>query len=206
MINQSKKSFIKINLIITLLSVIISYLTIACNNQSQINSPEKQEIQTNQTNNNSPENPNQNLFSCQKNTEKIDQERWEVIYQKKDNSKATWLNLTKNNIKSDNLEKSCNQIAQTLDQLNQEGLFNINYQVDSNNKNSYLLCGETKSKPNQCSLITELKVTQNIDQTFKEIAQPLLIQSKTNQKVSGNTSEITNNINLAPHLLGGNNQ
>lgn len=193
--NQKQNSVTKINLIVTCLSLIISLLTVACGNQSQVNNNQPVD------NNNPSNNTTQNLFSCQKNTEKKDQETWSVMYQKN-----PWLSLTKTNINSDNLEKSCNEIATTLDKLTKEGLFKLSYNVDSNNKNNYLLCGETKSNLNNCSLITTLKVTENIDKTFQEIAQPLFPKSQTFETNSGGTSvtysteETTNNINLTPHL------
>ncbi len=193
--NKKQNSLTQINLIITCLSLVISLLTVACGNQNQVNN----------NNNNSSNNPSQKLFSCQKDTEKTDQETWAVMYEKN-----PWLNLAKTNINSDNLEKSCNEIATTLDKLTKEGLFKLSYNMDPNNQNNYLLCGETKSNPNNCSLITTLKVTKNIDQTFQEIAQPLFTKGQTFETKSGGTSvtystqETTNNINLTPHLTGEN--
>lgn len=183
------------NLLLTCLTIAIGLLSFACSNQNQ--SLESKEIKK--------------QFSCEKSTAKTAQETWTVMYKKTATEIKPWLNLTKTNIESDNLEKTCNEIAKNLDQLTQQGLFQINYHIAPQDQNKYLLCGKTKNKPNECAVIIPFKETKNIDKAFQEITQPLQEVSNNNkqptyQKEQGGTSitysaqETTNVINLTSHL------
>jgi hypothetical protein len=192
----------KTNLIIFSLTLsIVGLLNMACGNQNQDNGNP----------NSSAENNQQNSFFCEKNEEKTDIETWNIMYKQSAEKVNPWLTLNQTTINSENIEKSCNEIAQTLDKLKEEGLFKLSYSGDTNNKDNYLLCGETKSNPNNCSLITPLKVTENVDISFQEITNPLQKEAQSYQKTTGGTSvsysaqESSNVINLTPHLIEKNN-
>ena len=169
------------------LVILTNLLIVACNNKS--------------------ENINQNSFFCEKqSTTKTELETWSVMYKKTPQEINPWLNITQNLFDNNNLEKSCNDIANKLEKLTQEGLIKISYSLDSNNQNQYFLCGETTSNPNKCSIISTFKATENINKSFREITQPLLAKSKQYTTTSGGTSvtysseETTNSIDINTHL------
>ena len=201
----------KNNLFLIFISLSLILFTFACGNSDQANNNNQvnntQENQASSSENNTQENINLKGFSCQSQYNPDDiEETWAVMYQKTAEELNSWLILNASTIESDNLEESCNKIAKNLENLTKEGLFKINYSLDPDNQNTYLLCGETKNKPNECSLISTLKVDQNIDKTFQKITQPLFDKSKKVQNTTGGTSisyssqEVTNYVDVTSHL------